>query len=86
MRLLRNILALAPCGKPRAAHFAHLVVLLQWQPECLNSTGLEHYGSRSARIHAHWFARPFPFARLTVAALGASIILDPLWSNISSAL
>lgn len=36
MRLLRNILALVPCGQPQAAHFAHLVVLLQWQPECLN--------------------------------------------------
>jgi hypothetical protein len=24
-----------------------------------------------ARIHARWFARPFPFARLAVAALGA---------------
>lgn len=71
MRLLRNILALAPCGKPQAAHFAHLVALLQWLPGRLNFTGLEHYGGRSARTHARWFGRPFPFARLAVAALGA---------------
>ena len=36
-----------------------------------NFTGLEHYGGRSARTHARWFGRPFPFARLAVAALGA---------------
>ncbi|MYA03371.1 MAG: hypothetical protein F4Y37_01975 [Caldilineaceae bacterium SB0664_bin_22] len=62
---------MAPCGKPQAAHFAHLVALLQWLPGRLNFTGLEHYGGRSARTHARWFARPFPFARLAVAALGA---------------
>ncbi|MCY4522946.1 MAG: hypothetical protein OXC13_19500, partial [Caldilineaceae bacterium] len=71
MRLLRTILALMPCGKPQAAHFAHLVELLLWLPGRANFTGLEHYGDRSARTHARWFARPFPFARLAVAALGA---------------
>ena len=71
MRLLRTLLALMPCGKPQAAHFAHLVALLQWLPGRLNFTGLEHYGGRSARTHARWFARSFPFARLAVAALGA---------------
>ena len=72
MRSLHNILALAPCGKPQAAHFAHLVELLQWQPERVNFTNLEHCGGRSARTHARWFARDFPFARLAVAALGAA--------------
>ena len=71
MRLLRNILALAPCGKPQADHFAHVVGMLQWLPGRLNFTNLEHYGGRSARTHARWFGRPFPFARLAVAALGA---------------
>ncbi|MYC62557.1 MAG: transposase [Caldilineaceae bacterium SB0661_bin_34] len=71
MRWLRNILALAPCGKPQASHFAHVTGLLQWLPGRLNFTNLEHYGGRSARTHARWFARPFPFARLAVAALGA---------------
>ena len=60
-----------PCGKPQAAHFAHVTELLQWLPGRLNFTGLEHYGGRSARTHARWFARPFPFARLAVAALAA---------------
>ena len=72
MRLLSNILALAPCGKPQAAHFVHLVTLLLWLPGRVNFTNLEHYGGRSARTHARWFARPFPFARLAVAALGAA--------------
>ncbi len=71
MRSLHNILALSPCGKPQAAHFAHLVELLLWQPERVNFTNLEHCGGRSARTHARWFARDFPFARLAVAALGA---------------
>ena len=71
MRLLRNILALAPCGKPQGSHFAHVTGLLQWLPGHLNFTNLEHYGGHSARTHARWFARPFPFARLAVAALGA---------------
>ncbi len=71
MRLLRNILALAPCGKPQADHFAHVVGMLQWLPGRLHFTNLEHYGGRSARTHARWFGRPFPFARLAVAALGA---------------
>ena len=72
MRLLRNILALMPCGKPQASHFAHVTELLQWLPGRVNFTNLEHYGGRSARSHARWFARPFPFARLAVAALGAA--------------
>ena len=71
MRLLHNILALMPCGKPQAAYFAHLVALLLWQPERVNFTNLERYGGRSARTHARWFGRAFPFARLAVAALGA---------------
>lgn len=71
MRSLHNILALAPCGKPQADHFAHLVELLRWQPERVNFTNLEHCGGRSARTHARWFARDFPCARLAVAALGA---------------
>ncbi len=70
MRWLRTILALLPCGKPQAAHFVHLVELLQWLPGRVNFTGLEHYGVRSARTHARWFGRPFPFARLAVASLG----------------
>ena len=72
MRLLHNILALAPCGKPQAAHFAHLVELLLWQPERVNFTNLERCGGWSARTHARWFARDFPFAHLAVAALGAA--------------
>ncbi|MYD91586.1 MAG: hypothetical protein F4Y08_14860 [Caldilineaceae bacterium SB0662_bin_9] len=68
---MRNILALTPCGKPQTAHFAHVTELLQWLPGRLNFIGLEHYGGRSARTHARWFARPFPFARLAVAELGA---------------
>ena len=63
MRSLHNILALAPCGKPQAAHFGHLVELLLWQPERVNFTNLERCGGRSARTHARWFARDFPFAR-----------------------
>ena len=72
MRWLHNILALAPCGKPQAAHFAHLVDLLLWQPERVHFTNLERGGGWSARTHARWFARDFPFARLAVAALGAA--------------
>lgn len=71
MRWLRNILALTPCGKPQASHFAHVTGLLQWLSGRVNFTNLEHYGGRSARTHARWFARPFPFARLAVASLGA---------------
>ena len=71
MRLLRTILALLPCGKPQAAHFVHLVELLQWLPGRVHFTDLARYGGRSARTHARWFGRPFPFARLAVAALGA---------------
>ena len=47
------------------------MALLQWLPGRLNFTGLEHCGGWSARTHARWFARPFPFACLAVAALGA---------------
>jgi len=71
VRLLRTILALLPCGKPQAAHFVHLVELLQWLPGRVHFTDLARYGGRSARTHARWFGRPFPFARLAVAALGA---------------
>ena len=74
-----------PCGKPQAAHFAHVTELLQWLPGRLNFTGLEHYGGRSARTHARWFARPFPFARLAVAALAERFedieILYPVHPN-----
>ncbi len=71
MGWLRTILALMLGGKPQSAHFAHTVELLQWLPGRANFTSLDHYGGRSARAHARWFARPFPFARLSVAALGA---------------
>ncbi len=71
MQLLRNILALMPCGKPQAAHFAHLVELLQWLPERVNFTNFERCGGRSVRTHARGFARSFACARLAVAALGA---------------
>ena len=71
MRLLRNILALVPGGKPQAAHFAHVTALLQWLSVRVNFTNLEHYGGRSARTYARWFARPLPFARLAMVALGA---------------
>ena len=63
------------CGKPQVAHFAHLVELLQWLPERVNFTRLEHCGGWSVRTQARWFARAFPFARLAVAAL--EIILLP---------
>ena len=46
--------------------------LLLWQPERVNFTTLEHCGGWSARTHARWFARDFPFAHLAVAALGAA--------------
>ena len=72
MRWLHNRLPLAPFGKPQAAHFAHLVELLLWQPERVHFTNLERCGGGSARTHARWFARDFPFARLAVAALGAA--------------
>ena len=52
MRLLRNVLALTPCGKPQAAHFAYVTALLQWLPGRVNFTNLEYYGGRSARTHA----------------------------------
>ena len=71
MQLLRNILALAPCGKPQVSHFVHVTELRRWLPGRVNFTNLEHYGGWSTRTHARWFARPFPFARLAVAALGA---------------
>lgn len=58
------------CGKPQAAPFAHLVALLQWLPGRAHFTGLEHYGSRSARTHACWFALPFLWERLAVDVLG----------------
>ena len=60
-----------PCGKPQAAHFAHVTELLLWLPGRVHFTDLARYGGRSARTHARWFGRPFPFARLAVAALGA---------------
>ena len=71
MRLLDNILALMPCGKPQATFLAHLLALLQWLLGRLNFTGLEAHGGRWARTHARWFARPFPFARLAVGTLAA---------------
>ena len=71
MRLLDNILALMPCGKPQATFLAHLLALLQWLPGRLNFTGLEAHGGWSARTHARWFGRPFPFARLAVGTLAA---------------
>ena len=71
MRLLDNILALMPCGKPQATFLAHLLALLQWLPGGLNFTGLEAHGGWSARTHARWFGRPFPFARLAVGTLAA---------------
>ena len=66
-----NILALAPCGKLQASHFAHLIELLQWLPERVSFTNLECGSGWSVRTHARWFARSFPFTRLAVAALGA---------------
>ncbi len=71
MRLLDNILALMPCGKPQATFMAYLLALLQWLPGRLNFTGLEAHGGRAARTHARWFGRPFPFARLAVGTLAA---------------
>ncbi len=62
VRLLDNVLALMPCGKPQATFMPHLVSLLQWQPGHLNFTGLEAYGGRAALTHARWFGRSFPFA------------------------
>ena len=38
----------------QVAHFAHLIVLLQWLPGRLNFTGLEHYGGWSARTCSGW--------------------------------
>ena len=71
MRLLDNILALMPCGKPQATFMAHLLGRLQWQPDRRNFSGLAAYGGRAARTHARWFGRPFPFARLAVGTLAA---------------
>ncbi len=71
MRLLDNILALMPCGKPQATFMAHLLDRLQWQPDRRNFSGLAAYGGRAARTHARWFGRPFPFARLAVGTLAA---------------
>ena len=48
MRLLHNILLLAPCGKSQAACFAYLVELMQWQPE--------RGGGWLVRTHARWLA------------------------------
>ena len=71
MRFFRNILALTPCGKPQATFIAHVTALLPWLPGRVHFTGLAYYGGRSARTPARGFARPFPCARLAVAALGA---------------
>ena len=68
MQLLRNILAWMPCGKPQAAHFAHLVELPRWLPERVNFTRLEHCGGWTVRTHARWFARAFPSAGTTSTA------------------
>ena len=70
MRLLHNILSLVLCGKPQADHFAHLVELLQWLPESVNSTNLEHCDGWSVHTHAYWFVQNFPFTRLAVTVLG----------------
>ena len=59
------------------------MALLQWLPGRLNFTGLEHYGGRPARTPARWFARPFPLARLAVAALGALLILNISFVSLS---
>ncbi len=49
MRLLRNAFALTPCGKPQAAHFAHVTELLQWLPGRAHFTDLKQLrGGRSA--------------------------------------
>ncbi len=45
------MLILMPCSKPQVNHFAHLVELLQWQPERVNFTNLECYGGRSVHTH-----------------------------------
>ena len=71
MRLLCNILALMRCGKPQADFMAHVLGLLQWLPGRVNFTNLAYYGGCAARTYARWFARPFPWARLAVAALCA---------------
>lgn len=71
MRLLCNILALMGCGKPQADFMAHVLVLLQWLPGRVNFTHLAYYGGRAARTYARGFGRPFPWARLAVAALCA---------------
>ena len=47
--MLRNILALMPCGKPQVARFVHLVELPRWLPERVNFTNLEHCGGRPGR-------------------------------------
>ena len=54
MRLLHNILPLAPCGKPQAAHFAHLVELLALDASFVPKSGdqtwdLGWFGSGMAR-------------------------------------
>ena len=71
MRLLCNILALMPCGKPQAGFLAHVLVLLQWLPGRVNFTNLARYGGRAARTYARGFARSCPWARLAVAGLCA---------------
>ena len=71
MRLLCNILALMRCGKPQADFMAHVLGLLQWLPGRVNFTSLAYYGGYAARTYARGFARPFPWARLAVAALCA---------------
>ena len=50
--------------------------LPRWLSERVHFTNLERCGGRSVRIHAHWFARSFPCARLAVAALRVLLVLN----------
>jgi hypothetical protein len=68
MRLLRNILVLAPCGKPQATDIAHVTALLQWLPKRANFTNLDHQAAgrrvpMSAGLHD-----PCPLCAWPVAA------------------
>lgn len=72
VRLLSNILALVPYGKPQVASIVYVTALQQWLPGRANFTGLEPYCGLSTRTDARWFTWSFPFPRLTVAALRAA--------------
>ncbi len=57
MRLLHNILALVPGGKPQAAYIAHMAGLPRWLPERVNFTQVRAL-RRPSGAHPFGLVRP----------------------------